>query len=60
MNQDLAIYALYQLGVYRNEEIGRLFGVRYTAVTAVLNRAPNYLREDSRDEMIIKETLNDK
>ncbi|NIS79720.1 MAG: hypothetical protein GTO14_05830 [Anaerolineales bacterium] len=60
MNRDLTIYALYQLGVYRNEEIGRVFGVGYTAVTAAVNRARNYLEEDSRLETTIKEALSDK
>ncbi|NIS61799.1 MAG: hypothetical protein GTO13_14200 [Proteobacteria bacterium] len=60
MNRDLTIYALYQLDVHRNDEIGRVFGVGHTAVTAAVNRARNYLEEDSRLEKVIKEILNDK
>jgi len=52
INGDLAIYALYQLRVYRNEEIGR--------VTAAVKRARKYLKENSRVEKIIKKPLNDK
>ena len=37
-NRDLAIYALYQLGVYRNEEIGKVFSVGYTAVREAVKR----------------------
>jgi hypothetical protein len=44
--------------VYRNKEIGRVFGVGYTAVTAAVRRARKYLKENSRLEMTIKNILN--
>jgi hypothetical protein len=43
LNRDVAIYILYQLGVYRNEEIGGVFGVGYTAVPGAVKRARAYL-----------------
>jgi REP element-mobilizing transposase RayT len=60
LNRDFAVYALYQLGLYRNEEIGRVFGVGYTAVTAAVRRARKYLKENSRLERTIENILNDK
>lgn len=38
LNRDLAMYILYQLGVYRNEEIGKVFGIGYTAVREAVKR----------------------
>jgi putative transposase len=58
--RDLVVYALHQLGVYRNEDIGRVFGVGYTAVTAAVNRARNHLESDVELASKIKEILNDK
>jgi hypothetical protein len=46
--------------VYRNEEIGKAFGVGYTAVTAAVERVGKYLKESSRFEMIIKKIINDR
>lgn len=54
INGDLAIYAFCQLGVYRNEEIGRVFGKGYAAVAAAVKCARKYLEETSRLETIIK------
>lgn len=42
-NRDLAIYIIYQLGVYRNDEIGEVFKVRYTAISGAVKRAQEYL-----------------
>ena len=47
-NRDVAIYVLYQLGVYRNHEIGDLFGVGYTAVPGAVKRALDYLDRDQQ------------
>lgn len=49
-NRDVAIYILYQLGVYRNEEIGNVFGVGYTAIPGAVKRARAYLDKDQRLE----------
>jgi putative transposase len=58
-NRDLAIYILYQLGVYRNEEIGRIFGVGYTAITGAVKRGHAYIQSDPQVEKITTKTLND-
>jgi hypothetical protein len=58
-NRDMAIYILYQLGVYRNEEIGKVFGVGYTAVTGAVKRALIYLNKDQRLKRITKKIIDD-
>jgi DNA-directed RNA polymerase specialized sigma24 family protein len=55
----VAIYILYQLGVYRNEEIGEVFGVGYTAVTGAVKRALAYLNKDLGLEKMTKKIIND-
>ena len=60
VNRDLAIYVLYQLGVYRNEDIGKAFGVGYTAVTAAVSRAREHLGNNVALEQAVKRILNDK
>src|SRR4030042_2209992 len=57
--RDVAIYILYQLGQYRNEEIGKVFGVGYTAVTGAVRRGQEYLDSDSRLTKMVKEITND-
>ncbi|MDI6789909.1 MAG: hypothetical protein QME44_04365 [Thermodesulfobacteriota bacterium] len=57
--RDVAIYILYQLGQYRNEEIGRVFGVGYTAVTGAVRRGQEYLDLDRRPAKTVKEITND-
>ena len=59
-NRALTIYILHQLGIYRNEEIGRVFGVGYTAVTATVNRVRRSLKENVQLERTIKTILSDK
>jgi putative transposase len=54
LSRDLAIYLLYQLGVYRNEEIGEVFGVGYTAISEAAKRGREYLRLDRQ----LKKTVN--
>jgi len=58
-NRDIAIYILYQLGVYRNDEIGKVFGVGYTAVPGAVKRALVYLNKDQRLKRITKKLIND-
>ncbi|MEW6327521.1 MAG: transposase [Thermodesulfobacteriota bacterium] len=57
--RDVTIYILYQLGQYRNEEIGRVFGVGYTAVTGAVRRGQEYLDSDRRLAKTVKEIAND-
>jgi len=47
--RDMAIYALKQAGIFTNQEIGRVFGVGYTAVTEAAKRAEACLSRN--DEM---------
>jgi REP element-mobilizing transposase RayT len=57
--RDIAIYILYHLGVYRNEEIGRVFGVGYTAVTEAVKRGEQYLNLDKQLERKARKILID-
>ncbi len=51
LTRDVTIYALRQAGIFTNQEIGRVFGVGYTAVTEAAKRAVAYLSRDGNDEM---------
>jgi putative transposase len=55
LNRDLVIYILYRLGVYRNEEIGEVFGVGYTAVSEAARRGREYLRSNKELEKTVNE-----
>lgn len=46
-NRDITIHVLWKLGVFKNKEIGEVFGIGYTAVTEAIKRARTYLRSDS-------------
>jgi len=58
-NRDVAIYVLYQLGVYLNREIGKVFGVGYTAVPGAVKRGQGYLRSDGQLERVVKKIIAD-
>jgi putative transposase len=58
--RDLGMYVLYQLGVYRNQEIGRVFGVGYTAVTNAVKRGERYLALGEQLDNIVKKIIDDK
>jgi putative transposase len=58
-NRDLAIYILYQLGVYRNDEIGEVFKVRYTAISGAVKRAREYLSSHAQLDKIVRKIIND-
>ena len=51
LTRDMAIYALRQAGIFTNQEIGRVFGVGYTAVTEATKRAEGYLSRNKNDGM---------
>ncbi len=51
LTRDMAIYALKQAGIFTNQEIGRVFGVGYTAVTEAAKRGEAYLSQNGNDEM---------
>ncbi|MBI5969518.1 MAG: transposase [Deltaproteobacteria bacterium] len=58
-NRDVAITILYQLGIYRNEEIGRVFGVGYTAIPGAVKRGREYIRSNERLGKMVSKLLND-
>jgi hypothetical protein len=59
LNRDVTIYLLYQRGVYRNEEIGQVFGVGYTAVSEAAKRGREYLRLDKQLEKTVNKIAID-
>ena len=44
--RDVAVHILYESGVYRNEDIGGVFGVGYTAISQAAKRGRKYLEAD--------------
>ncbi len=58
-NRSIAMYILYQLGVYRNVDIGKVFGVGYTAVTGAAKRGQEYLNSNRQLGKTVKKILND-
>jgi hypothetical protein len=46
-------------GVYRNEEIGKVFGVGYVAVTGAVKRALAYLNKNLGLEKMTTKIFND-
>jgi hypothetical protein len=58
-NRDVAIYILYQLGVYRNEDIGEVFGIGYTAIPGAVKRALAYLNKNSGLKKMATKIIND-
>lgn len=56
-NRDIAIYVLYQLGVYLNREIGEVFGVGYTAVPGAVKRGLAYLRSGRQLERVVNKII---
>jgi putative transposase len=45
-DRDLLIYALWEKGLFRNEEIGRLFGVSYSAVSHIASDVRELTQKD--------------
>jgi len=58
-NRDVAMYVLYHLGVYLNKEIGKVFGVGYTAVPGAVKRGQEYLGSDGQLERVVKKIIAD-
>jgi putative transposase len=56
-NRDVAIYVLYQLGVYLNKEIGEVFGVGYTAVPGAIKRGQKYLRSGGPLQRVVDKII---
>jgi len=53
--RDLMIYLLWKTGSFRNDQIGRLFGVSYSAVSHAVRSLKTKLRDNPR----LLETLNE-
>jgi chromosomal replication initiation ATPase DnaA len=47
-NRDLVLYALWEIGAVRNEEIGRVFGVSYSAVSHIVRHVKEQIKKDPR------------
>ena len=58
-NRDVAIYILYQLGIYLNKEIGEVFDVGYTAVPGAAKRGQGYVSSDGPLERAVKRIIAD-
>jgi len=58
-NRHFAIYSYITLGVHRNEEIGKVFGVGYTAVIGAVKRGQAYINSDRQVENRVRKILND-
>ncbi len=59
VNRDITIMVLYELGIYRNEEIGEVFGVGYTAIPAAVKRGGIYIKADPNLGKKVEAILND-
>ena len=58
-NRDIVIYISYQLGVYLNREIGKMFGVGYTAVPGAVKQGREYLRSNAILKKVVKRISHD-
>lgn len=47
-DRDLVVYALWEMGAFRNEEIGQVFGVSYSAVSHIVRNVKEYIKKDPR------------
>lgn len=56
-SRDVAIYVLYQLGVYLNMEIGEVFGVGYTAVSGAVRRGREYIGSDKQLAKVVQKII---
>jgi hypothetical protein len=45
-DRDLVLYALWAMGVFRNEEIGRVFGLSYSAVSHIVRDMNEQIKRD--------------
>lgn len=47
-DRDLVVYALWKRGLFRNDDIGRVFGVSYSAVSHIVKEVKERIKEDPR------------
>ena len=56
-NRDVAIYVLYQPGVYWNRKIGKVFGLGYIVVSGAVERGLEYLGSGERLEKAVNKII---
>jgi putative transposase len=56
-DRDVVLYALWEMGVFRNEEIGQVFGISYSAVSHIVRDLKERIKKDPRVGRKVK-TLN--
>lgn len=47
-DRDLVLHALWEMGVFGNEELGHVFGVSYSAVSHIVRDVKEQIKEDPR------------
>ena len=47
-DRDIVLYALWEMGVFRNEELGQVFGVSYSAVSHIIRDVKDQIKKDPR------------
>jgi hypothetical protein len=47
-DRDLAFYALWEKGVFRNQEIGQVFRISYSAVSHIVKDVKDRIKKDPR------------
>jgi hypothetical protein len=47
-DRDLVLYALWEMGTFRNQEIGQVFGVSYSAVSQIVRDMKEHIKKDPR------------
>ena len=47
-DRDLVLYALWEMGVFRNDEIGQVFGFFYSAVSHLERNVKEQIKKDHR------------
>jgi len=47
-DRGLVLYALWEMGVFRNEEIGQVFGLSYRAVSHIVRDVKEQIKKDPR------------
>ena len=47
-DRDLVLYALWEMGVFRNEETGQVLGLSYLAVSHTLRDVKEQIKKDPR------------
>ena len=57
--RDVAVHILYELGIYRNQDIGKVFGIGYTAVSEAAKRGRMVLEANGDLNKIAREIFID-